>query len=717
MFKFAALNRCPLFLSALLLTGVTAFAQSDAKPVLINQPIDAAQLVTLSGNTRPEANATNDRGRVSDSLPMSHMLLQLQRSSQQEQALEAVIAAQSDSTSPRFQQWLTPAQFAAYGLADHDLNVITGWLQVNGFTVNVVYPNGMLIDFSGTAGQIRQAFHTEIHNLMVGGASRIANMSDPKIPAALAPAVAGVVSLNSFPASTYYQKRSDYTAAINGFTYYLVAPADLHTIYNFNAAYKGGISGQGQTITVVEDTDLYSKADWTTFRSTFGLNTFTSGSLATIHPAPATGVNNCTDPGVNGDSFEAILDAEYASAAAPSAAIQVAACPSTNTTYGFFIAVQNLVNQAAPPSIISMSYGVCETLTGQAQNNAINKAYQQAATEGVSVFVSSGDSAAACNDHFYTNGANTNATHGISISAFTATAYNVSVGGTDFGDGYANDYSTYWSATNTPTYGSALSYVNEIPWNDSCASGLVASYEGYPQFGAGSFCNSTAGAPFLSITGGSGGPSNCFSGAPTNEYLVSGTCKGYPKPSWQTGVVGIQKDGVRDIPDVSLFASNGVWSHFYPVCYSDTSFGGVPCTGAPVNWSGAGGTSFASPIMAGVQALINQKVGKSTGNPNPVYYKLAASEYGTSGSSTCNSTLGKGVSSTCVFYDITQGDIVVNCSGTVNCYKPGGQYGVLSTSDTAFDPAYPTTTGWDFASGLGSVNVTNLIGAYARAVK
>ncbi len=711
------LSGCPLILSAFLLTGVTAFAQSDVKPVLITQPIDNAQLVTLSGNTRPEANAANDRGRVSDSLPLSHMLLQLQRSAQQEQALSALMDAQNDSTSARFQQWLTPAQFAAYGLSDHDLNVITGWLQVNGFTVNIVYPNGMVIDFSGTAGQIRQAFHTEIHNLSVNGASRIANMSDPKIPAALAPAVAGVVSLNSFPASTYYEKRPNYTTTIGTSTYYLVVPADLHTIYNFTPAYKGGISGQGQTITVVEDTDLYSTADWTTFRSTFGLSSFTGGSLSTIHPAPPSGTNNCTDPGVNGDSFEAILDAEYASAAAPSAAIQVASCPGTSTTYGFFIAVQNLVNQATPPTVVSMSYGVCETLTGATQNAAINKAYQQAASEGVSLFVSSGDSAAACNDHFYTDGANTNASHGISISAFTATAYNVSVGGTDFGDGYAQDYTTYWSATNTSTYGSALSYVNEIPWNDSCASSLIAGFEGFPTYGAGSFCNSSTGAEFRSITGGSGGPSNCFSGTPTSEYLVSGTCKGYPKPSWQAGVIGIAKDGVRDIPDVSLFASNGVWAHFYPVCYSDSAFGGVPCTGAPVNWSGAGGTSFASPIMAGVQALINQKVGKKTGNPNPVYYKIAASEYGTTGSSTCNSTLGNGVGSSCAFYDITQGDIVVNCTGTVNCYNGGGRYGILSTSDTAPDGAYPATTGWDFATGLGSINVTNLIGNYAKAVK
>ena len=61
----------------------------------------------------------------------------------------------------------------------------------------------------------------------------------------------------------------------------------------------------------------------------------------------------------------------------------------------------------------------------------------------------------------------------------------------------------------------------------------------------------------------------------------------------------------------------------------------------PSTWSGAGGTSFASPIMAGIQALVNQKTGAKQGNPNPAYYKLAAKEYGATGQHDCNSTLGK----------------------------------------------------------------------------
>lgn len=158
-----------------------------------------------------------------------------------------------------------------------------------------------------------------------------------------------------------------------------------------------------------------------------------------------------------------------------------------------------------------------------------------------------------------------------------------------------------------------------------------------------------------------------------------------------------------------MFAANGVWGHYYVYCYSDKAGGGVACTGAPSGWAGAGGTSFASPIVAGIQALVNQKTGARQGNPNPTYYKLAATEYGSGGSSSCNSTLGNGAGGSCTFYDVTQGDMDVNCTGTHNCYLPSGTYGVLSTSDSSYSKAYGTTTGWDFATGIGTLNAANLV--------
>jgi uncharacterized repeat protein (TIGR01451 family) len=696
----------------LVIAHVAAAQVESAQPTrqLITQAIDENKLVTLAGNTRSEANATNDRGAVAADLPMEHMQLQLQLPVEKEHQLEQFAQELQDPTSAYFHQWLTTEQFRQdFSLAPEDVEIITSWLQSKGFSVNVIYPRS--IDFSGTAAQVEASFRTEIHNLDVNGVAHFANMSDPQIPAALAPAIVGVMSLNDFKPRPANLQRVNYTAGSGD---YLVVPADLATIYDFNPIFSKGVSGQGQTIVVIEDTDLYTTADWTTFRSILGLSGYTAGSFSTVHPAPPSGTNNCSDPGVNGDDGEAILDAEWSSAAAPSANIVLASCTgigeTTITSFGGFIALQNLLNESAPPpAIVSISYGESESEIGATTNAAISALYQQAVTEGVSVFVSSGDEGAASSDADLSK-----ATHGITVSGYTSTPYNVSVGGTDFGDTYTKTNSTYWGSTNSSTYGSALSYIPEIPWNDSCAGQLLAAYADYAAtYGSNGFCNSTTGEEFLTTAAGSGGPSGCATGKASTAGVVSGTCAGYAKPSWQS-VLGNPSDGVRDIPDVSLFAANGVWGHYYVACFSDTSNGGKSCAGAPSTWAGYGGTSISSPIMAAIQALANQTVGSSAGDPDTTYYSLAQTEYGAGGNSSCNSSLGNTAASSCIFYDVTAGDMDVNCTGTHNCYLDSATHGVLSLSDTAYQLAYGTNTGWDFATGIGTVNANNFVSNWPK---
>ncbi len=681
--------------------------------LLVTQKIDETKRVALKGNTRPEANFKNDRGAVADDFVMEHMLLLLKRPPEQEQELQQFLDELQRKGSPNYQQWLTAKEFGErFGVAQADLETVTAWLESHGFKVNVVYPSGMLIDFSGPAGAVRKAFRVDIHHLEVNGEKHVANMSDPQIPEALAGVAVGVVSLHDFRPRPMHQMRrpkpqftfTDFLGSTN----YAVAPADLATIYNLNPLFNAGISGQGQTIVLIEDTDVFSAADWTKFRSTFGLSAFGSASFTQVHPAPASGTNNCTPPGAFApNDAEAILDAEWASAAAPSAAIEMAACADTTTTFGGLIAMQNLINGGTPPpAIMSISYGQCETVNGAAANAAYNSAYQQAVAEGVSVFVAAGDSGAAGCD----NGA-TDATHGIGVNAFASTPNNVAVGGTDFSDTYSSTNDTFWNPTNSSNFGSAKSYVPEIPWNDSCAGVLLSNYLGYsPTYGSTSLCNDPLFGPFFeTVVAGGGGPSGCATGAtaPSTPGVVSGSCQGWPKPSWQA-LVGNPNDGVRDTPDVSLFAADGLWSHYYIFCWSDAAHGGAACTGDPSGWSGAGGTSFASPIMAGIQALINQKAGGAQGNPNPVYYQLAATEYGSGGNSSCDSSNGNAVGASCIFYDVTLGDMDVNCTGA-NCYFADGSVGVLSTSNAAFSAAYGTTMGWDFSTGIGTVNAVNLV--------
>jgi subtilase family serine protease len=709
--------------SAFLLAAPSlGFAQgATSARALVAAPIDDGQLVTLEGNTRPEANADNDRGAVAPNFALDGMLLQLQRAPEDERVVDRFIDQLQDRNSPLYHHWLTATEYGQrFGLAQSDIGRIVSWLSGHGFTVNRIYPNRMVIDFSGTAGEVAATFHTQIHRLDVEGVAHIANMSDPKIPAALAPAVAGVVSLHDFRPHNKRRPPLTYPGGT-----YAVAPGDLETIYNFNAAFKEGWTGTGITIAVAEDTNLYdNNKDWYTFRSVFGLTkNYPSGTISLVHPG------SCTNPGTEGDNAgdesEAALDAQWASAAAPNAEILFASCEGTNTTSGVEQAIQNLVNTkdtATPPPIISVSYGVCETENGAASNKSFLTVYQTAAAAGVSVFVATGDNNATDCAGDGQKGANV----GIGVNGWASTVYNVAVGGTDFLDTYQGTNAKYWGPNKGAPYSTALSYIPEQPWNDTCASTLLALYTtgSALTYGPNGFCNKAGagGIQDRTLGGGEGGPSGCATGKPATYGVVGGTCAGYAKPTWQKGLYGNPADGVRDVPDVAMFAAVGTWNHYLISCFSDPQQQGTPCTGNPTNWAGnGGGTSFATPIVAGIQALVNESQGLTTagvGNPAPIYYQLAATEYASATSAAaCNSSKGTAIGANCVFNDVTQGDDTADCVAYnkshpnlfINCYRDGEAVGVLSTSNTAYQPAYKATPGYDFPTGIGTINVHNLI--------
>ncbi len=303
-------------LSLITAAGPLAFGQGSHRAhQLINSKIDDAKRTVRYGNVRSAANAANDRGAVSDSLPMPHILIALQRSPESEAAFESYLATLNDQTSPNFHKWLTAQEIGSeFGPAQSDLDAVTGWLKDKGFTVNGVAPTAMSIDISGSAAQVRSAFGTEIHNLSVNGVSHIANMQEPSIPSALAGVVLGPASLNDFRpqpmhhnvSTVHFDPRTSsqttegtavnaagavhpsYTYTSGSSTYQAVVPGDLATIYNLNPLFAAGVTGTGQTIVVIEDTNVYSTADWTTFRSTFGLSQYTSGTFTQVHPTGST---------------------------------------------------------------------------------------------------------------------------------------------------------------------------------------------------------------------------------------------------------------------------------------------------------------------------------------------------------------------------------------------------------------------------------------------
>ena len=716
-----SIPRRGFLLAALLIVLIPSFAsaQTSNVPPRITAAIDEANLTTLRGNTHPLARPEFDRGAAPLSLPMQRMLLVLKRSAQQETALDAFLDQQQDKSSPNYHHWLTPQQFGQqFGPADADIQTITAWLLSRGFTVNRVSNGRTVIEFSGTAAQVRDAFRTEIHKYAVNGEDHWANASDPQIPTALTPVVAGIDTLYNFPRHAMHhvdgvvsrskdtgklQSASPLfslggTCGVPGVSCYGLGPYDFATIYNVLPLWTANpaTDGTGQTIAIVAETDI-SLQDIRSFRSYFGLP-----------PSDPNIVLDGPDPGtVPGDETESDLDVEWAGAVAKGATIDFVISQTTEVSLGVDLSAQYVVDNNLAP-ILSESYGICELFLGSAGNQFYNQLWQQASAQGITALVATGDSGSAvCDRNAGTQGA---AELGLSVSGISSTPYNVAVGGTDFND--LTNPGTYWNSVNsvppgspagTPATFSALSYIPETTWNDSCTNAVFGNLLGFSQ-NAETNCNNTQliNAGFVTAVGASGGKSNCTTYDGTNPLSCTG---GYSKPTWQTGA-DVPNDQKRDLPDVSLFAASGSPSGaFYLICEADVlQPGETSCDSADPNtyFFGVGGTSASTPAFAGIMALVDQKTGARQGNANYILYPLAAQP-----GASCNSS--NGVGTNCVFYDVTNGTISMPCaSGSPNCNVsiPGDQVGLLFANNA---PAYNTTTGYDLATGLGSVNAANLV--------
>ncbi len=678
-----------------LISSQDAHPQARGVPARITQAVDLQKLVTLRGNTHPLARPAFDRGAAPDNLPAPRMLLVLQRSPEQETALRKLLDEQQIKSSPNYHQWLTPEEFGRqFGPADEDIQAVTDWLTGQGFQVNRVAAGRTVIEFSGTAGLVRQALHTELHKYVVSGEEHWANARDPQIPAALAAVVAGVASLNNFPRKPQHHEWGTFTRSkatgevtplftfpISGVPQFAVGPTDFATIYNVLPLWTAGIDGTGQIIAISAQTNINIQ-DVRDFRSMFGL--------------PANDpqiILNGPDPGiVISDEGEADLDVQWAGALAKNATVDLVVSESTETTAGIDLSALYIVDNNLA-SVMSESYGSCEAFLTVAGNDFYSTLWEQAAAQGITVLVAAGDSGSAGCDGL---SGQTAASNGLAVSGLASTPFNVAVGGTDFDD--ATTQSTYWNTTNTSTtQSSAKSYIPEKTWNDTCAAS-----------GSTSGCGTVA-SDGSDLAAGGGGASSCALSS------ICGASAGYPKPAWQSGT-GVPNDSVRDLPDVSLFS--GLATSFYIFCEVDANTGtSTSCNlNSPyTNFQGAGGTSFASPAFAGIMALVNQKTGVRQGNANYVLYKLAAQS---GASCASNATMAPNASgSSCIFYDTIKGNISVACTGgSPNCSKTtSGGFGILvvNPSSASPTPAYPTTAGYDLATGLGTVNATNLVNKWS----
>jgi pseudomonalisin len=553
----------------LLLWSIAAAGQQPAFRLpadRVTEPIDDSRLVTLDGNVHLLPRGAFDLGPAAGETPMRRMLLHLEPSAEQQVELDALTDAQQDPASPLYRDWLTPAQYGArFGVSPADLAQIVAWLQEHGFSIDEVAEGRSLIEFSGTAGHVAETFHTQMHRYRVDRVEHIANSQDPQIPAALAGVVGGVVSLHDFrrrsettgkralisePSGATNRGAGAHPEYSDGAVHNLF-PADWATIYDLNPLYNAGKTGSGTSIAIVGRSNI-NLADVSSFRSVSGL----PANNPTVIMA---GVN----PGiVAGDQDESTLDVEWSGAVAPAAAVKFVIAASTAATDGIDLAAQYAVNHATAP-IMSTSYGSCEQEMGTTELAFYNHLWQQAAAEGISAFVSSGDSGAAGCD----SGSATKGTVA-AVNGLCSSPYSTCVGGTEFNEGASS--AKYWSASNSSTYESAQGYIPEKVWNESALDG---------------------GSGLWASTGG-----------------ISTV---YAQPSWQAQVTSATH-GMRAVPDVAITAA----AHDGYIINENGSF-------YVIGGTSAASPSFAAVMALVVQA----NGGSGLGNANPSLYSLPSAAH------------------------------------------------------------------------------------------
>ena len=523
--------------------------------------------------------AAIDLGRIDPKTPMQSMRMVLRSSPDQTKELRRILDEQQDLRTANFHQWMTPEDFGkSFGVHDRDIKQVKNWLASQGFTVENVTKSKRIIQFSGTAGHVERAFQTQMHAYIVNGENHISAGNEISVPAALAPVISGVHGLhNFFPkshlvgahtladeelarggrASQASQpsggQQSGQTSGerhgnvkpgpkySSGTGTHYVGPADFATIYNTKPLLQAGIDGTGQTIAVVGRSDILL-SDVQTYRQLFNLP---PNDPIFIHA----GQDNGTE---GGDDGESDLDVEIPGGIAPGATIKFVIGTPTFNVDGITNSIEYIVENNIA-DIMSISYGSCEDVEGVGGNQFNNAIFEQAAAQGISTFVASGDNGPAGCDNQNDN----YEVMGYATDSEGSTPYVVSVGGTEFYPD-ASGASTYWgtNGVNDIYLGSALTYIPEYPWNESRVASPAPTGE--------------SGSSLSGLWSASGGIS---------AY--------YLRPAWQQG------PGITNGSDPALTLGNGATGLW--VADVNITSGGSGYTSAPtVTFSGGGCADQAS---------------------------------------------------------------------------------------------------------------------------
>jgi len=618
----------------------------------VTQEIGSQSVVSLSGTVSPGANSQYDTGSANAGHKISGVTMYFKPSAEQKAELDALVKAQQTPGSASYHKWLTPAEYAnRFGLSDNDLAKVQSWLEQQGFSLDRVANSHNSISFSGTVAQIESAFQTEIHNYRIGNQTHFANATQISVPSALSGIVQSVRNLDDFRPKPHVRIRPAQSGKVSP---------------NFTSSQSGNHYLTPKDVATIYDIDAAYNSGYTGTGQSIAIvgqskivasdiEAFqTAAGLTVKDPTLVLVPNSGTAAVSSGDEAESDLDVEYSGGIAKGATIYLVYV-GDNSNYSVWDSLQYAVDTGIAP-IISMSYGACEPDLSSSDYSTLEAIMEQGASQGQSIIVSSGDSGStACYSDLTTNSTPTAQEEELAVNYPASSAYVTAMGGTEFSaaDVSSSD-TTYWeSASGSDVVSSAKSYIPEQVWNDDSAT-----------------AGSNDGAKYALSSGGGG-----------TSALTA-------RPGWQSGVTGISPGSYRLVPDISLDSSPNNAGYLY--CSSDSTANGITgsCSNgfrdsSDKNLTVAGGTSFAAPIFAGMLALIDQKE-NSTGQGvvNSTLYTLAA-----------NSTTYASA-----FHDITSGG---------NECAAGSSY-----CSSAGESKYYAGTGYDEASGLGSVDLYNLLSAW-----
>ena len=616
--------------------------------------IETGERVAVHGTISSRAKRATDLGAAPADQQLNSLMLYFSLTPAQQADLNQLLVSQVDPSSPNYHQWLTPEQFGArFGMGSSDLAKVSNWLTSQGFTITNSARSSTFLQFTGTIGQVQKAFGTTIHSLSVDGEQHISNLTDPVLPAAINGVVTSITGLNDFRMKPRLHRSN--------------LPIDRSKPLNTQTL-------NGVVNHFIAPGDLYAIYDFPAYSATAGAgvtiavmgqtdlnqgSTLPDANVAAFRTAAGLPPINLklqlaggTDPGVKAGDIDEAHLDVEWSGAAAPGATILYVYGSDAFGSSFTYAVDNKV---AP--IVTISYGLCES----GFNSSISASGQSELAAYNSILAQANAQGMTVVNSAGDSGAadcdtSGTASEGLNVDFPSSSPYVTAAGGTMF-SGDVNTPATYWSATNGANGGSALGYIPEQPWNEtSNLTGLTAG-------------------------GAGGGGASAF----------------FSKPSWQmgTGAGATPNDSSRDVPDIAM--NSAAMHDGYFVCSTGTNAQELPCTNGFLDSTGNpnvfGGTSFVAPTMAGILALVEQHLGAGgtaatgLGNINYILYGLA-----------------NGPTYSSIFHDITSGSNSVPCSqGTANCTN-GGSIG------------FSAGTGYDQASGLGSLDVAKLISNWSSAV-